>query len=586
MLTLTCCQDHILTENVWFVCSETLYCGDERRCHGCGTNKQTTNKQLKIELLSQWKLEAESRNKNPNSNKQQRQIDDDDIEIKGLYLQRSMLAAGRSRLLLFLLLFLPQNSQADDGCPWVFGTSRSIYWRCGDVCTRAGVDCICGGETVSQNDGMWCCGTNCNEAVCLKWKQNRITDKPRQSLTRLPAAALAAPAYCLEWSPATCTNGVALPLNESCNGVCNYHPGDKGRNYFSSRSHVAACTNSSTCVKEGKGVTDATFYDVGSGILTYRATICTGNSSCEGELAWCKKDERKNETCPYEFSRCSSTLGGSQKKDESGIPGQCIEDTKVEDGSINHCLDRTDENPFKEGRNNKNQLKIDLTRLESCVDDDGRAGLECSVKESSNCKAWFAWCFIWKEECPLLGKDIFINNAPVCQDYKFWQDKPCNEGYMRCKAGQSGQCVKKEHWGNEEAQDGWGNENEGSCKDGSDLFRPIIVKEEETGIQPSQPDKKQQSGDFKVEENSIPLLWFRASKPQVWNSEPISEEYWDALLAYDWSGEEWQNEKMAKYKKDLSTGLMMIPVTEKTCKANDGFVCKVSFFSRLLLILL
>ena len=37
MLTLTCCQDHILTENIWFVCSETSYSGDERRCHRCGT---------------------------------------------------------------------------------------------------------------------------------------------------------------------------------------------------------------------------------------------------------------------------------------------------------------------------------------------------------------------------------------------------------------------------------------------------------------------------------------------------------------------------------------------------------------------
>ena len=59
MLTLTCCQDHILTENIWFVCSETSYSGDERRCHYAG---QTNNEQLKIELLSQWKLEAESRN--------------------------------------------------------------------------------------------------------------------------------------------------------------------------------------------------------------------------------------------------------------------------------------------------------------------------------------------------------------------------------------------------------------------------------------------------------------------------------------------------------------------------------------------
>ena len=59
MLTLTCCQDHILTENIWFVWSETSYSGDERRCYRCGTNEQT----VKIELLSQWKLEAEFRKK-------------------------------------------------------------------------------------------------------------------------------------------------------------------------------------------------------------------------------------------------------------------------------------------------------------------------------------------------------------------------------------------------------------------------------------------------------------------------------------------------------------------------------------------
>ena len=41
-MTLTCCQDHILTENIWFVWSETSYSGDERRCYRCGT---TTNKQ-------------------------------------------------------------------------------------------------------------------------------------------------------------------------------------------------------------------------------------------------------------------------------------------------------------------------------------------------------------------------------------------------------------------------------------------------------------------------------------------------------------------------------------------------------------
>ena len=29
------------TENIWFVCSETSYGGDERRCYQCGTNDRT-----------------------------------------------------------------------------------------------------------------------------------------------------------------------------------------------------------------------------------------------------------------------------------------------------------------------------------------------------------------------------------------------------------------------------------------------------------------------------------------------------------------------------------------------------------------
>ena len=39
------CQDHILTENIWFVWSETSNSGEERRCYRCGTNERT----LKIE---------------------------------------------------------------------------------------------------------------------------------------------------------------------------------------------------------------------------------------------------------------------------------------------------------------------------------------------------------------------------------------------------------------------------------------------------------------------------------------------------------------------------------------------------------
>ena len=42
-MTLTCCQDHILTENIWFVWSETSYNGDKMRCYNAGRTTTTNN---------------------------------------------------------------------------------------------------------------------------------------------------------------------------------------------------------------------------------------------------------------------------------------------------------------------------------------------------------------------------------------------------------------------------------------------------------------------------------------------------------------------------------------------------------------
>ena len=54
-MALTCCQDHILTENIWFVWSETSYSGDERRCYRCGT---TMNEQTHTEDRATQPMEA------------------------------------------------------------------------------------------------------------------------------------------------------------------------------------------------------------------------------------------------------------------------------------------------------------------------------------------------------------------------------------------------------------------------------------------------------------------------------------------------------------------------------------------------
>ena len=58
-MTLTCCQDHILTKN------NALYGLKHHIVEmrgGVTDAGQTTEQTLKIELLSQWKLEAEFRN--------------------------------------------------------------------------------------------------------------------------------------------------------------------------------------------------------------------------------------------------------------------------------------------------------------------------------------------------------------------------------------------------------------------------------------------------------------------------------------------------------------------------------------------
>ena len=146
-------------------------------------------------------------------------------------------------------------------------------------------------------------------------------------------------------------------------------------------------------------------------------------------------------------------MGGKQRKDiisPNGLPGQCIEDTGVRDGNFYHCIDRSDEGPFKKRRPGSNQQKIDFTKLIGCRTKAG-PGLECGSKGKSKCVTMDVWCSssaLPPEECPVLGDGVLTNDPRVCQEYNFWRHKPCSgNDYERCKAGYSGQCVRKNLWG-------------------------------------------------------------------------------------------------------------------------------------------
>ena len=54
-MMLTCCQDHILTENILFVWSKRSYSGDERRCYRCGmTNERTEFRKYSFIHIGSW----------------------------------------------------------------------------------------------------------------------------------------------------------------------------------------------------------------------------------------------------------------------------------------------------------------------------------------------------------------------------------------------------------------------------------------------------------------------------------------------------------------------------------------------------
>ena len=443
-----------------------------------------------------------------------------------------MLVLRMSRLLLLLILLLPRNNQAMDGC-------ERGFWRCGDVCIDDSNPCNCGGSRFRVDDRKWCCATNCTGG-CYQWKEVKY----RKGL------------ICVDERPSNCSTGVPLKLTEGCGQSqrCNYYPDDDHRNSLShysavadpnfySRSHVAACANTSTCVKEGEG--EGT---------NHKPTICTGDSSCAGELDWCRKEERKEEKCLKGFIRCPRTGGNAEGGNGTkSIPGQCIEPRKFRDGKENDCLDRSDEDPFQEAATARNkETIIEFGSLRNCTDEYRRPGLECGRQGSSNSSKCL-WVGHWCKEkfnsknvdwalCPVLGEGIRVDNPTLCSNISFWRKISCgDEERMRCQGGNSGQCVTKEDWGVE-----GGNKNcitcyKESCVDGSDLSRPIKAH----GGQHSQSVQLWKTESLRREDH----IWIRGT------------------------------EEGAKYVKEARTGRLMIAVSEESCKASQGFVCKVRHFN-------
>lgn len=215
-------------------------------------------------------------------------------------------------LLLLLLHHHPVTSM--DGCP------GEDEYLCVDTCLHKwNTVCLCGGQEVDSYI-QWCCPT----APCT--------------------------------SNVSCP-GALLPLTSPCNGACNFHPEDQGRD---TRSHIP-CRDGHQCVRE--------------------VYLCYGEAFCEdsSDLAWCQDSQRLEETCIYDgFSRCNVTLG---------LPGQC---SLGHTGNQFQCLDRSDVTPYT-----KREEGYDFSKIQPCnlsIASGSDAGM--TLPGSGYCERFNAWCTV------------------------------------------------------------------------------------------------------------------------------------------------------------------------------------------------
>ena len=187
-----------------------------------------------------------------------------------------------------------------------------------------------------------------------------------------------------------------------------------------------------------------------------KKVACSGNFLCEDktDLDWCKKKERKEETCPRHYKRCSTETTTTT----DGLPGQCIWYSKLGDKSYS-CSDRSDENPFSLAL-----PPLDFSLVKSCRARGGENGLMCDESENL-CIKISDWCQRDNSKlCPSLG-GRYTNDPHLCRNKTFWEmnDKSCPLPHLRCHGQNAGRCVQYADWGDEQL----------GCDSGLDRYQKI-----------------------------------------------------------------------------------------------------------------
>ena len=133
----------------------------------------------------------------------------------------------------------------------------------------------------------------------------------------------------------------------------------------------------------------------------------------------------------------------------------------VERWEEHNCINRADEDPFQKTSDADSKGKVlSFASLRTCnyttypVYVIGQTGPSQITNPGLNCGGR-TWCVVmgsWCKDdnpqwCPELGERVHTNDPVICANSSFWRTQTCGVNLVRCRAGQSAQCVKKENWG-------------------------------------------------------------------------------------------------------------------------------------------
>ena len=255
-------------------------------------------------------------------------------------------------------------------------------WICGDTCLspwKKYDKCFCGGVKVLYDSLVWCCHSGPCEVTSLGMQ---------------------------EWGDhiknVSCP-GTVQSLDTTCHGVCN-----KETDGFKTIRSRLLC-DKKKCVKDNN--------------------MCAGRQLCEDEtdLKLCENEEFRATPCPdTQTWRCNLRF-----------PGQCVQ-KELKDDETFHCLDRSDEKPFK----NQNTRKLLAPPLEKCSDNFNNKGFICKGRSTLFfCEDRTHWCSERHNRvCRNLG-DRRMTDMDICNNHTFWSQQTCPEGTYPCTGRNNGQCA-------------------------------------------------------------------------------------------------------------------------------------------------